>query len=293
MAQPTLWWPGGKRQLLDSLHGVLPDTYGQYFEPFVGGGALVFDLEPEVGVINDINDRLMNYYRVVRSDPDALIETLRSFDEPKSDVDSDRMFTETSHTGAEIGNYYYQQRAHFNKRPYGYDYDEVEEAALLQYLNKTCFNGLYRENQSGGFNSPIGTYDGQDWVLADRIRELSSVLKEIQLMSVDYNDVFDLVHPGDLVYVDPPYQPMSETADFTEYSADGFDADNQRSLLNSLEFLADNGVHVVASNSGVMADQYRDAGFDVYTVQATRSINSDPDGRDPVEEIIAVGGPNT
>lgn len=291
MAEPTLKWPGGKRQLLDKLYQVFPDDYGRYWEPFVGGGAVAFDLQPSTGVINDVNPRLMNYYAMVREYPEELINKLESFDNPESEADPDRMFADKSHTGASIDNYYYQQRANFNRRPYGYAWDEIEEAALLQYLNRTCYNGLYRENQSGGFNSPIGSYDDPNWVQAERIRELSDVLENFKLLNRDYERCLESVHPGDLVYVDPPYQPMSETADFTEYSADGFDADDQRQLLETLTYLKDNGVHVVASNSGVMADQYRDAGFDVYSVDAVRAINSDPDGRGGVEEIIAVGGP--
>jgi len=291
MVQPTLKWAGGKRQLLDSLHELLPDTYGRYWEPFVGGGALAFDLEPDAGVINDINTRLMNYYRVVKHEPEQLIEILEEFPDPESDPDDTLQFANSSHFGYDINNYYYQARARFNKRPYGYEFDDVEEAALLQYLNRTCFNGLYRENQSGGFNTPIGDYEDPDWVQAERIRDLSDVLATVELYSNHYQAVLSGVQPGDLVYIDPPYTPLSETADFTEYSADGFDSDDQLTLRETLTQLVDIGVHVVASNSGVMKSQYRDAGFDVYTVDATRSINADADGRGAVDEIIAVGRP--
>ena len=293
MVAPTLKWAGGKRQLLDRLYDLMPSAFDPdenvYYEPFLGGGALAFDLQANRSVLNDINTRLINYYKQVRAQPDALIETLESFDAPDSDPDPSRDFAETAHFGYDIETYYYQQRALFNRRPYGYEYDELEEAALLQYLNRTCFNGLYRENQSGGFNTPIGEYENPDWVQADRIQELSEYLRGSSVFyNTDYTEATETALPGDLVYVDPPYQPMSATEDFTEYTADGFDQDDQRDLLDYLCELRDRDVHVVASNSGVMADQYEDAGFDVHTVDATRSINSDGDSRGAVDEIIAV-----
>lgn len=294
MVQPTLKWAGGKRQLLDNIVQLFPDVsdpaVNTYYEPFLGGGAVAFGTEPQRAVLNDINTRLMNYYRVVKHRPEDLIATLRSFRAPESTVDEDRGFADTSHFGYDIENYYYQQRALFNRRPYGYEYDRVEEAALLQYLNRTCFNGLYRENQSGGFNTPIGEYENPDWVQKERVWDLHEYLStaDVRLMSDGYTDGLATISAGDLVYADPPYKPVSATADFTEYSADGFDQDDQLELLETLSSLADDGVHVVASNSAVMAEKYADAGFDVYTVDATRAINSDAENRDAVEEIIAV-----
>ncbi|MEA5386200.1 Dam family site-specific DNA-(adenine-N6)-methyltransferase [Haloarculaceae archaeon H-GB11] len=287
MAQPVLKWAGGKRQLLDALYARFPREYEHFHEPFFGGGALFFDLEAENGTINDTNQRLINFYKVVRDRPGDLIARLKSFKDPESEPDPNRDYSETNHKGKEIKNYYYQQRAIFNKRPYGDDYDELEEAALLLYLNRTCYNGLYRENQSGGFNVPIGRYANPDWVRKDEIRAASAVLDDTEIFNRDFEYIREYAEEGDLVYFDPPYEPMSPTAYFTDYSAEGFGKEDQERLLELAQDLDKKGVHVVLSNSGVMFEMYDDAGFHVETEGATRAINSDADNRDEVDEIIA------
>ncbi|MFA9517086.1 DNA adenine methylase [Halopenitus sp. H-Gu1] len=291
MAQPVLKWAGGKRQLLAALSRRFPTVYGRYHEPFLGGGAVFFDLEPEDGTVNDANPRLVNFYEQVKSRPEALIDRLRTFKDPESDPDPELAFAETTSRGTEVTNYYYQQRARFNRRPYGHEFDPLEEAALLAYLNRTCYNGLYRENADGGFNVPIGRYADPDWVQADRIREASRVLAGTSIHNRDFEYVLDRASAGDLVYFDPPYEPMSPTADFNEYSAEGFDRDDQERLLDVTSKLDAAGVHVVLSNSGVMYDRYCEAGLVVETEGATRAINSDADNRDEVAEIIATTVP--
>ncbi|WP_254272950.1 DNA adenine methylase [Haloarcula marina] len=287
MANPVLKWAGGKRQLLDELYGRFPRSYDHFHEPFFGGGALFFDIEPDNGTINDTNSRLINFYKQVRDRPRELIEFLQTFDDPEAEADSDRQFAETNRKGKEIKNYYYQQRELFNNRPYGDDYDELEEAALLLYLNRTCYNGLYRENSSGGFNVPIGRYSNPDWVRKKEIRKASRVLENTDIRNSDFEYVLDEAEEGDLVYFDPPYEPMSPTAYFTDYSAEGFGQDDQKRLLNVAQELDQNGVNVILSNSGVMHEMYDDAGFYVEVEGATRSINSDGENRDEVDEIIA------
>jgi len=287
MAKPILKWAGGKRQLLTELYDRFPESYAHYHEPFFGGGALFFDLEPEDGTINDTNPRLINFYEHVRDRPEALISILQSFDDPEGEPDPDRQFSETNRKGKDIENYYYQQREIFNNRPYGEEYDELEEAALLLYLNRTCYNGLYRENSSGGFNSPIGRYSNPDWVRADEIRGASRVLSNTDIHNRGFEYVTQETREGDLVYFDPPYEPMSPTAYFTDYSADGFDKTDQERLLSVAQELTERGVHVILSNSGVMYEMYEDAGLHVEIEGATRSINSDGESRDEVDEIIA------
>ncbi len=291
MAEPILKWAGGKRQLLDSLYARFPSSYDRYHEPFIGGGAVFFDLEPDAGTINDANPRLVSLYETVRDDPDALIERLESFDDPESDPDPTLPYTETTQRGRDVDNYYYQQRARFNDRPYTGEFDPVDEAALLVYLNRTCYNGLYRENADGGFNVPIGRYADPDWVKRDRIRRASDALSDVTIHASDFEYVLETADPGDLVYFDPPYEPMSTTADFTEYSADGFDRTDQERLLDVATELDERGVNVILSNSGVMHDPYADAGFHVDTVGATRAINSDGGGREAVDEVIATTVP--
>ncbi len=291
MAEPILKWAGGKRQLLDELYARFPSEYDRYHEPFVGGGALFFDLEPAGATINDANPRLVNFYEQVRDRPEALIDRLASFDDPAADPDPSLAFAEETARGRAVECYYYQQRARFNSRPYADEFDPLEEAALLLYLNRTCYNGLYRENADGGFNVPIGRYANPDWVQRDRVRRASAILTDATIRNDDFAYVLTAAEPGDLVYFDPPYEPMSATASFNEYSADGFDREDQRRLLDVASELGDNGVSVVLSNSGVMYEPYTEAGFFVDHESATRAINSDADGRDEVDEIVATNVP--
>lgn len=287
MVKPILKWAGGKRQLLDELYSRFPESYSHYHEPFFGGGALFFDIEPDNGTINDTNTRLINFYKQARDQPEELIDILQSFDDPESEPDPERRFSDTNRKGKEIKNYYYQQRELFNNRPHGDEYDELEEASLLLYLNRTCYNGLYRENSSGGFNVPIGRYSNPDWVREEEIREASRVLEDTDIQNTGFEYITEVAEEGDLVYFDPPYEPMSSTAYFTDYSAEGFGKEEQERLRDVAQELDQNGVNVILSNSGVMYEIYDEAGFHVEVEGATRSINSDGDNRDEVDEIIA------
>ncbi|WP_123619228.1 DNA adenine methylase [Halorubrum sp. CSM-61] len=291
MAEPILKWAGGKRQLLDELYARFPAAYGRYHEPFLGGGAVFFDLEPPDATLNDANPRLVNFYERVRDEPEALIERLESFDDPEADPDPDLPYADETVRGRDVESYYYQQRARFNKRPYEGEFDPVEEAALLLYLNRTCYNGLYRENADGGFNVPVGRYANPDWVQRERIRRASDALADATIRNGDFGYVLDAADPGDLVYFDPPYEPMSATASFNEYSAEGFDREDQRRLLDVAAALDEAGVWVVLSNSGVMYEPYAEAGFRVEIEGATRAINSDAGNRDEVDEIVATNVP--
>ena len=297
MATPILKWAGGKRQLLDELYARFPTDYDPagpaddaYHEPFLGSGALCFDHEPRRGTVNDRNVRLHNFYVQVRDRPEELIERCRAFPDPEDDPDPSLEFAETDRKGRSIDAAYYQQRALFNRRPNEEPFDPLAEAARLLYLNRTGFNGLYRENADGEFNVPIGRYADPDWVRAEQVREVSRVLRRLgddALRQGEYDYVADAAEPGDLVYFDPPYEPMSPTADFAEYSAGGFDREDQLALLELVGDLADRGVHVLLSNSGVMYDRYEAAGLFVDRVGATRAINSDADARGEVNEVIA------
>lgn len=277
--------------MLDELRARFPESHNQYHEPFFGGGALFFDLGPDNGTINDINNRLVNFYEQVRDRPSDIIELCESFENPESEPDPERDFSKTNRKGKGIKNYYYQQRELFNCRPYGDDFDPVEEAALLLYLNRTCYNGLYRENSSGGFNVPIGRYADPDWVREREVRNASRILKQTEIHNTDFEFIHDYVEEGDLVYFDPPYEPMSPTAYFTDYTEAAFERSDQRRLLKSAKKLDQKGVNVILSNSGVMYEMYTDAGFHVDTVGATRAINSDAENRDKVNEIIATNIP--
>lgn len=291
MVNPILKWAGGKRQLLDELYNRFPQDYTHYHEPFFGGGAVFFDSEPEDGTISDTNSRLINFYKQVRDQPKQLIEVSQSFEDPEASTDPSREFANTDRSGKEVKNYYYQQRALFNRRPENEEYDELEEAALLLYLNRTGFNGLYRENSDGGFNVPIGRYSNPDWVREQEVQAASHTLKNTEIKERDFEYIIDHAEGGDLVYFDPPYKPMSSTAYFTSYSEEGFGQEDQQRLLRTAKELDRQGVSVVLSNSGVMFDMYDEAGFHVEIEGATRMINSDGENRDEVDEIIATNVP--
>ncbi len=299
MAKPILKWAGGKRQILPEIRGCLPpeSECNRYHEPFFGGGALFFDTapHPECSTINDINNRLMNFYKQVKHNPDELIDVLKSFREPTDKPDPAREFSEKDRKGDEMRNYYYQQRELFNRRPHGEEFDEVEEAALLLYLNRTCYNGLYRENNTGEFNVPIRRGKGTpNWVQSTRINDASRLLQPIELKSDDFSYVEAVVEPNDLIYFDPPYKPVSSTSSFVEYSAEGFGQEEQKRLKNVAERLYhDHNCHVVISNSPPMKELYQKLdGFRVHTVGAKRMINSDGESRGKVGEIIVTTVPD-
>ncbi|PSQ20502.1 DNA adenine methylase [Halobacteriales archaeon QS_9_67_17] len=292
MAEPILKWAGGKRQLLDELYGRFPESFAadanSYHEPFLGGGALFFDLEPPRATVNDRNSRLSNLYVQVRDRPADLKRRLKEFRDPEAAPDPDEPYAETT------DQYFYQQRALFNRRPRGEAYDELAEAARLLYLNRTCFNGMYRENSDGEFNVPIGRYANPVWTRDEAIDAASAVLGQLpddHLRNENFDYVIDCAEPGDVVYFDPPYEPMSPTANFAEYSAGGFGRAEQEALLETAKTLRDDGVHVILSNSGVTYDFYDEKGFHVGIEGATRAINSDADNRGEVEEIIATSVP--
>ncbi|MDB2225951.1 DNA adenine methylase [Halorubrum ezzemoulense] len=275
MAEPILKWVGGKRQLLQELHSRFPISYEKYHEPFIGGGAVFFDLEPSEGSINDLNRRLISFYEVIRDHPEQLIEE--------------------NHRHEYEEEYYYDARDRFNEL---HKLDErsleeqIEEASLMLYLNRTGYNGLYRENQSGGFNVPFGRHTNPDFIRERQVRKASGILDEIEIYNRDFDYLVDYADEGDLVYFDPPYEPVSQTADFTQYQSDGFDKDDQRRLRDLAVSLSQSGVNVVISNSPPVGELYEDVSeFSIEVVDAVRMVNSDADNRDDVAEVIITNVP--
>lgn len=275
MAEPILKWVGGKRQLLQELHSRFPVSYEKYHEPFVGGGAVFFDLEPSEGTINDLNRRLINFYEVIRDHPEQLIEE--------------------NHRHEYEEEYYYDARDRFNelhKLDERSPEEQIEEASLMLYLNRTGYNGLYRENQSGGFNVPFGRHTNPDFIRERQVRKASGILDDIEIYNRDFDYLVDYADEGDLVYFDPPYEPVSQTADFTQYQSDGFDKDDQRRLRDVAVSLSQSGVNVVISNSPPVGELYEDVSeFSIEVVDAVRMVNSDADNRDDVAEVIITNVP--
>ncbi|MEC7239914.1 MAG: DNA adenine methylase [Myxococcota bacterium] len=259
--KPFLKWVGGKRQLLPELLARVPRGFDTYFEPFLGGGALFFSLLPEKAVLSDTNERLVRTYRAVRDNVDELIAELATYPH-------DRVFFE-------------------ELRRIDVDaLDDTQVAAWMIYLNKTGFNGLYRVNKSGGFNVPFGRYKNPRICDPDRLLLASEALQRAEILHASFSEVTKLAKPGDFVYFDPPYVPLSETSSFTSYTKDGFGISEQRQLRNIAENLKAREVDVLLSNSsaGAVFDLYEN--FEIEEVYATRAINSKASARGKVAEVL-------
>lgn len=285
MAKPILKWAGGKTQILHEIIPRFPSDFNHYHEPFFGGGAVFFDLQPPNGTINDLNNRLMNFYRVVRESPDDLIETNKQHQKDIGGLDEE-----------ETEKYYYNKRDEFNNlRQHGLCENEIKEASLLLFLNRTCYNGLYRENQSGEFNVPFGSRYDPDVVREDRIWEVHEALQDTDIRSQDFTYIRHVAKEGDAVYFDPPYKPVSDTADFEDYLAGGFGADKQEELRNLAIDLHEKGVAVTISNSWPARELYEGPKvpdqFTVEPITANRSINSNGSDRTGAKEIVVTNVP--
>ena len=271
LVKPILKWVGGKRQLLDDILPLLPRTPKLYVEPFVGGGAVLLAQQPQHARVNDYNAELINVYTVVRDSPDDLLELLRE------------------HDAKNTSEHYYEVRA-LDREPGFEDTDPVVRAARIIYLNKTCFNGLYRVNSAGQINSPYGRYKNPNIVNEPGIRALSRYLQgDIDLRCGDYADALVDLPKGSFVYLDPPYMPLSQTSAFTGYTEGGFNYDEQVRLRDECVKLREQGIRFVESNSDCEAIRELYADFEIKTVQAKRAINSRGDRRGAVNEVLIVG----
>lgn len=272
MARPFLKWAGGKTQLLPQLRAAMPPHIQTYYEPFLGGGALFFALQREGrferAVLSDSNAELIAVYAQVRDEVEELIEAL-AVHQRKYRAASDR------------ADYYYRIRG---KRPTC----GVGAAARLIFLNKTCFNGLYRVNSRGEFNVPHGSYVNPKICDADGLRSAAAALQGVELRTADFAEAMAAAQVGDFAYCDPPYVPLSETASFTSYTAADFGPAEQQRLAAVAAEARGRGVDVLLSNSGhpEVAQLYREAGFRLETVEAARAINSNGAERGAVREYL-------
>ena len=268
LVTPVLKWVGGKRQLLDILTPLLPDRVTAYCEPFVGGGALLLRLQPKVAYVNDINDELIRVYKIIRSDVGTLITALQKF---KNEAD----------------HFYTVRDWDRDKEKYSLISD-IEKAARILYLNKTCFNGLYRVNSAGEFNSPFGKYRNPNIVNAPMLRAVSSYLNAatVHLTCLDYAEVLRKLPQGAFVYLDPPYDPVSDTSNFTDYAKGGFSRDEQIRLRECCDDLNRRGVRFMLSNSATEFIKEQYAAYNITIVQAKRAINSDAAKRGEIDEVL-------
>lgn len=283
VAGPPFKAVGGKTQLLEKLSVHLPPTFRRYHEPFAGGASLFFHLASTIDVtqfvdlygvwanLNDANKRLASVYLALQNNPAEVIDVLKKY---------------AGRYAVEREKFYYEARA--------YEWSTMmlsEQAAWFLFVNRTGYNGMYRENADGGFNIPHGKWKGDKLpriVFEEELHAVADVLRFVRVTSLDFEEAVADADVGDLVYFDPPYVPLSATSDFTQYTAQGFVAQDQVRLRDCAVRLKERGVHVILSNSSAPFVHHLYAGpcFTIHEVDARRSINSKVTKRGPVKEVI-------
>ncbi|MDL2267747.1 DNA adenine methylase [Desulfovibrio sp. OttesenSCG-928-G15] len=273
MVKPYLKWAGGKRQLLQIIKTFLPSRIEEYvyYEPFVGAGAVLFELQPKKAVINDFNSQLILTYNVIKNNIDALVT---------------KLYTHQRNNSRE---YYYDIRSQDRDIKYFTELSDVEKAARLIFMNKTCFNGLYRVNSQGLFNVPYGTYKNPRICEEDVLRAISAYLnnKDIYILNGDFSMATKNANNSSFIYFDPPYH-SADNSNFTGYQAGGFGESEQIRLRDNILELTENGAKCLLSNSDTdfIREIYADKRFHIFTIQAKRLINSNSSKRGEVNEVL-------
>ncbi|MBL7103980.1 MAG: DNA adenine methylase [Bacteroidales bacterium] len=269
LVQPFLKWAGGKRQLLPFIRKYLPKNFNIYFEPFLGAGAVLFDLQPEKAFINDLNEELINCYKVIKYFPDELLNSINK------------------HINTE--DYYYKIRQLDRIKNY-FGLSDIEKASRIIYLNKTCYNGLFRVNSKGHFNTPFGNYKNPKIIQKSTIYAINRFLNinNIEILNVDFEEAVYNANKEDFIYFDPPYDPISITSSFTGYNLDRFNKNEQTRLQKVIKKLTWKGCKIMLSNSSTdfIKNLYND--FNIISVPANRSINSNGEGRGKIEEYLII-----
>ncbi len=288
-AKPFIKWVGGKSQLIEQLDARLPADFGNwenvtYIEPFVGGGAMFFYLlqrYPNIqhAIINDINPDLATCYRTVRDTPEQLIESLM-------DIENTYLALETEE---ERKDFFMAARDRYNEK----NLDAIENTTMFFFLNRTCFNGLYRVNKKGLFNVPFGKYANPTICDPETIRKDSELLQRVEILNGDFEATFEHAHGNTLFYLDPPYRPLSDTSSFNDYAKEAFNDDAQIRLKEYCDRINEAGFHFMLSNSDCKGknenDNFFDVLYDAYQIErlwASRCINSNPEKRGKLTEIL-------
>jgi len=273
LIKPFLKWAGGKRQLLSNIKKYLPKSINNctYYEPFIGGGALFFELQPKKAVISDFNGQLILTYNVIKNNVDELIILLKKY--MKKNI----------------------EESYYNIRNMDRDLEkfniltDVEKAARLIFLNKTCYNGLYRVNSQGLFNVPFGKYKNPTICEEIVLRQINSYLNsnEIKILNIDFEQAVSTANKKSFIYFDPPYHSPDKT-NFTGYQANGFDDNEQERLCKVMIKMTNRGIKCLLSNSDTeyIRELYTHDIFEIISVQAKRAINSDSAGRGTVNEVL-------
>jgi DNA adenine methylase len=271
--KPYLKWAGGKRQLLSEIKKCLPENINTYtyIEPFVGAGAVFFELQPKRAVINDFNAELILTYTIIKENVEELIALLKKY-----------------HNKNDEKNFYEIRNLDRNEKKFN-QLSKIEKAARLIFLNKTCFNGLYRVNSQGLFNVPYGKYKNPAICEEVVLRHISNYLNanEIQILNWDFEQAAAMADENSFIYFDPPYHSPHKT-NFTGYQADGFGENDQERLRNVMIKMTNRGIKCLLSNSDTeyIRELYHYEAFDIVSVQAKRNINSDSAGRGNVNEVL-------
>lgn len=267
LVQPFVKWAGGKRQLLSEIEKYTPKRITTYYEPFLGGGAVLFHLQPKKAIVNDFNSELINVYLTIKNNVDDLIKDL------------------TKHKNEE--EYYYEVRE-MDRTGELERLSNVQRASRIIFLNKTCYNGLFRVNSQGHFNTPFGRYKNPNIVNDVVLRAVSKYLNEndVTFGNGDFEESLRGIRKGSFVYFDPPYFPLSDSSSFTGYTLDGFSKDDQIRLKTVCDILNTKGIKFLLSNSSApfILDLYKD--YIIEFVGATRSINSVAESRGEVREVL-------
>lgn len=267
---PFLKWAGGKRQLLDRISERMPRTYGNYFEPFIGGGAVLFKLQPENSVINDINSSLINAYRTIATNPRGFIENINKLD---------------SKIGEDGKVYYYALRERYNDKLMKAEFD-IELAALFVFINKHCFNGLYRVNGKGLFNVPYNNSNKKS-IDEETIMAVSEYLKKVTILEGDFEEACRNAQRGDFVFFDSPYAPLNPTS-FESYTKEGFDVESHERLARLFDELSKRRCYCMLTNQNTafINELYGNKGYRIDVVSVKRMINSDASKRIGEDVII-------
>ena len=287
LAKPFVKWVGGKSQLLEEIREKYPSKIEKYCEPFVGGGAVLFDVlsryQPETVLINDINKELINTYVQIKYNCTEMIDQL-----------SELQTAYKSHSLEENKAFFYEKRTRYNElKVNGNDAENLEKAVLFIFLNKTCFNGLYRVNSKGMFNVPFNNAKNPLLCDKDNLLACSKLLQNVEMQIGDYKECINFIDKETFVYIDPPYRPITQTSAFTSYSENGFLDKEQIELGRFITEISDKGAFILASNSDPKNTDKNDnffdelySNFEIKRVSASRMINSNAKKRGTINELL-------
>ncbi|MHA1996713.1 MAG: DNA adenine methylase [Promethearchaeota archaeon] len=261
-------WAGGKRRVLAQFEKYIPREFNSYIEPFIGGGSMFFYLLPENATIMDINPDLINVYNTIKNDVELLIESLKKHKNEKE--------------------YYYSLRNIDKDAEKFSSWSDIEKASRIIYMNRCCFNGLYRVNSKGQFNVPFGSYKNPLFCDEENLFAVNKVLQGVTIINAGFEKTLEIAKKGDFIYFDPPYVPLSGTANFTSYSKENFNFNSQRKLKEVFSILDKRGCKLMLSNSHCefILDLYKD--FKIETIMAARAINSNGANRGKIKEVLVL-----